>query len=105
MIISIGGTSGDTTFRIIFKSKIHSLKTIITNKKRIMMKKTISMEVINSKCAGIDVGSRSHFVAIGQQDDQVCEYGVYAQDLDLLCKWFVRENIESVAMESTRNYW
>jgi transposase len=70
-----------------------------------MMKKTISMESINSKCAGIDVGSRYHFVAIGQQDIQVRECDFYAEDLELLCKWLISENIDSVAMESTGNYW
>jgi len=29
--------------------------------------KEIKMEVVNSYAAGIDIGSRSHFVAIGQK--------------------------------------
>ena len=31
-----------------------------------MQRKNVKMEVINSHAAGIDVGSRSHFVAVGQ---------------------------------------
>ncbi len=69
------------------------------------MKKTISMEVVNPKCAGIDVGSRSHFVAIGQGVNEVKEFGVYAEDLRNLCQWLKLEQIDSVAMESTGNYW
>lgn len=69
------------------------------------MKKTISMEVVHQNCAGIDVGSRSHFVAIGQQEDEVREFGVYAEDLRKLSSWLKAEGIESVAMESTGNYW
>ena len=69
------------------------------------MKKTISMKVINWNCAGIDVGSRSHFVAIGQQNNQVREYGVCAENIELLCKWLISENIDSLAMKSTGNYW
>ena len=31
-----------------------------------MMEKAISMEIVNSNAAGIDIGSRSHWVAVGQ---------------------------------------
>ena len=64
------------------------------------MNKTISMEVVNLRCAGIDVGSRSHFVAIGQGVNDVREFGVYAEDLRALCQWLKIEEIESVAMET-----
>jgi hypothetical protein len=30
-----------------------------------MAKKKVSLEIINPQAAGIDVGSRSHYVAIG----------------------------------------
>jgi transposase len=36
-----------------------------------MKEKSVSMKVVNSHAAGIDVGSRSHFVAIGQDNEQV----------------------------------
>ena len=44
-------------------------------------KKKVALEVINPHAAGIDVGSRSHFVAIGQCREEVREFGVYAEDL------------------------
>lgn len=69
------------------------------------MKKTVSLDVIHANCAGIDVGSRSHFVAIGQDLCDVKEFGVYAEDLKALCKWLKKHQITSVAMESTGNYW
>jgi len=31
-----------------------------------MKKKSVSLEVVNPNACGIDVGSRSHFVSIGQ---------------------------------------
>ncbi len=37
----------------------------------------LEMDVINTHCAGIDIGSRSHFVAVGQGPDDVKEFGVY----------------------------
>lgn len=45
----------------------------------------IEMDIINSHCAGIDVGSRSHFVSIGQGEKDVQEFGVYADDLTSIC--------------------
>ena len=46
-----------------------------------MAKRKINMDVINPNAAGIDIGSRSHFVAINQNIDDVREFGVYAQNL------------------------
>jgi len=69
------------------------------------MAKKMKMEVVNPRCAGIDVGSRSHFVAIGQNDSDVKEFGVYADDLTAICKWLKENSITSVAMESTGSYW
>ena len=31
----------------------------------------ISMDIVNPKAAGIDIGSRSHFVAIGQKEGKI----------------------------------
>ncbi len=69
------------------------------------MKQTMELEVINPHCAGIDVGSRSHFVAIGQELSDVREFGVYADDLVEICQWLKGHGITSVAMESTGSYW
>ena len=51
--------------------------------------RSIAMKIINSNCAGIDVGSRSHFVAIGQDPKDVKEFGVYAEDLKELAQWLL----------------
>jgi len=69
------------------------------------MKKNVSMEVINPHAAGIDVGSRSHFVAIGQAVDEVREFGVYNEDLKAVAEWLLENQITTVAMESTGTYW
>ena len=68
-------------------------------------KKKMEMEVINNNAAGIDVGSRSHYVAVGQSLEDVKEFGVYAEDLIELCEWLLSYGITSVAMESTGDYW
>ncbi len=63
------------------------------------------MSVINPHAAGIDIGSRSHFVAIGQGDKNVREFGVYAEDLVAIVEWLLKNNITTVAMGSTGTYW
>lgn len=70
-----------------------------------MAKKKIEMEIVIPNCAGIDIGSKSHFVAVGQGLEDVREFGVYADDLIELCAYLLEYGITSVAMESTGNYW
>lgn len=65
----------------------------------------ISMEVINPQAAGIDIGSRSHWVAVGQTDSEVREFGVFNEDLYSLTAWLNENSIKTVAMESTGTYW
>ncbi|MDQ3843755.1 MAG: transposase, partial [Bacteroidota bacterium] len=60
---------------------------------------------INPHCAGIDVGSRSHFIAIGQGEKDVQAFGVYADDLTGICNHHKEQGITHVAMESTGSYW
>ena len=63
------------------------------------------MEIINPYAAGIDVGSRSHFVATGQGKDDVREFGVYNEDLQAIVEWLKAREVKTVAMESTGTYW
>lgn len=70
-----------------------------------MAKKKLAMDIINPHCAGIDIGSRSHFVAVGQELEDVKEFGVYADDLTDICLHLKEHGVTSVAMESTGNYW
>jgi hypothetical protein len=46
-----------------------------------MEEEKISMEIVNPHAAGIDVGSRSHWVAVGQSEKDIREFGVFNQDL------------------------
>lgn len=69
------------------------------------MEEQISLDVVNKNAAGIDIGSRSHWVAVGQTDDLIKEFGVYNENLYELADWLVQHNIDTVAMESTGNYW
>lgn len=70
-----------------------------------MKSKEMKLEVVNPNAAGIDVGSRSHFVAVGQSHEDVREFGVYASQLKDLVNWLVEKGITTVALESTGTYW
>jgi len=53
----------------------------------------MSLEVVNPNAGGIDVGSKSHWVAIGQDAQDIREFGVYSQDNQELCKWLSENGI------------
>jgi len=68
-------------------------------------KKYEKMAVVHPRSAGIDIGSKSHWVAIGQNKEDVKEFGAYTEDLHAICKHLKDHNVTDVAMESTGNYW
>jgi len=70
-----------------------------------MEQKEISMEVVNPNAAGVDIGSRSHWAAVGQRTEEVQEFGVFNDDLKRMASWFKEKKVSTVAMESTGTYW
>ena len=50
-------------------------------------RKKVSMKIINLIVQGLILGSRSHYVAIGQSNQDVRQFGVYAEDLKDLATW------------------
>lgn len=69
--------------------------------------KTSSLPCIKPNAAGIDIGSRSHFVAVPTDRDaeSVKEFGFFTEDLHKLCQWLKKCSITTVAMEATGSYW
>ena len=63
------------------------------------------MEIINPHAAGIDVGSRSHWAATSQLEEDIREFGVFNEDLFALADWFKEKKVKTIAMESTGTYW
>ena len=59
------------------------------------------MDIINPNAAGIDIGSRSHFVAINQEHSDVREFGVYDQDMKALVKWLLDNDIKTDGFEGS----
>jgi transposase len=71
------------------------------------MKLPTHLEHLNRNAAGIDIGSRSHFVAVpvGSDEQPVREFSAFTGDLERLADWLISCNITTVAMESTGVYW
>jgi transposase len=68
---------------------------------------TQQLEHINPSAAGIDVGSRSHFVAVPETscEESVREFSSFTDDLNRMADWLFSCGITTVAMESTGIYW
>jgi hypothetical protein len=70
------------------------------------------LKQINPYVAGIDIGSRSHFVAApvssnanGDMEIEVREFSSFTPDLETLADWLKKCGVTSIAMESTGTYW
>lgn len=62
---------------------------------------------INENAAGIDIGSREHYVAVPDDRDEqpVRKFGCCTPDLHDMARWLKECRIDTVAMESTGVYW
>lgn len=65
------------------------------------------MKQIRLDAAGIDVGSKSVFVAVPEDRDSapVREFGTFTRDILALATWLRKCGIKTVAMEATGVYW
>jgi len=63
--------------------------------------------VTHPDAAGIDIGSREHYVCVPEGRDKVCvrRFGAFTHDLDELVQWLQHCGVTTVAMESTGVYW
>jgi transposase len=63
--------------------------------------------LVNVDAAGVDLGSREHWVAVPEDrdEDPVRCFGTFTQDLASLADWLQACRITSVAMEATGVYW
>ncbi len=71
-------------------------------------KAVAALPVIRPNVAGVDIGSRSHFVAGPVPKDgsmNVQEFGTTTPQLHAMVDWLMDQGAESVAMESTSVYW
>jgi transposase len=66
-----------------------------------------ALRVVNARAAGIDIGSREHYVAIDPSSagEAVRTFGCTTSDLMALGRWLKGSGVETIAMESTGVYW
>jgi transposase len=65
------------------------------------------MELVNRDAAGIDAGSREHWVSVPDDRDEqsVRSFGAFTEDLFALSDWLAGCAIRTVAIEATGVYW
>lgn len=65
------------------------------------------LQSMNLNAAGIDIGAKSHFVAVpeGSDKEPVREFECFTADLHRLADWLISCGVTTVAMESTGTYW
>lgn len=67
--------------------------------------KHVHFPLVNPHSAGIDIGSRSNWVCIGQQADAIRHFGVFTEDHHEMARWLQANRVQTIAMESTGIYW
>lgn len=69
--------------------------------------KGLSLEVVNSNAAGIDISPKEMQVCVPVDKDENSnrKFGVYTEDLNNIVEWLKSCHIDTVAMESTGVYW
>ena len=67
----------------------------------------LSLEVIHSDAAGIDIGNEIHYVAVPPSRDSqpVRRFGCTTGELKAMAAWLKQCRIRTVAMQSTGVYW
>src|SRR5882724_6246579 len=63
-------------------------------------------KLVRPHCAGVDLGSREHYVAPPSDTDlPVRKFGCFTRDLLEMGSWLLSLGAEHVAMEATGVYW
>ena len=76
-----------------------------SSKQSFATKEKISFNVVHSHAAGVDIGSRSNWACIGPEKEHIQEFAVFTEDHHRMAKWFIANDVKTVAMESTGIYW
>ena len=77
------------------------------NRKKKSSRKASTLEIMNPNAAGIDIGSREHWVAVrpDQNKQPLRCFQSFTKDLNELADWLIDCDVDTVAMESTGVYW
>ena len=64
--------------------------------------------VVQSRVAGVDAGSREHWICAPEREEGVPNvrvFGTITSELEAAADWLHQEGVKSVAIESTGTYW
>src|SRR6266850_5608547 len=85
------------------------MKKSISKRKKSTPKVSIDQNwsVLNPNAAGIDLGSREHWVAVPPEREaqSVRCFGTTTPELEALAEWLKKCQVSHVAMEATGVYW
>jgi len=75
--------------------------------KQVGKKRDSKITQLNPNAAGIDIGSRRHYVAVpaDRDDEPVRSFGCLTPELHQMAKWLKSCSIETIAMEYRGVYW
>ena len=70
-------------------------------------KKVVEFAMLNPDAAGVDIGSKEHWVAVPEDRDEqpARRFGSFTEDLHAIAEWLKQCRITTIAMESTGVYW
>ncbi len=79
-------------------------KKVVRNEKT---KRLDTLERINFNAAGVDIGASEIVAAVpaGRDEIGIRSFGTFTRDLQEICQWFRKCEVQTVAMESTGVYW
>lgn len=77
------------------------------SKRHQSLKSVSGLPVLTPHAAGIDLGSREHWVAVPEDRDAdpIRPFGCYTNDLKAMIEWLHACRIQTIAMEATGVYW
>jgi transposase len=85
------------------------MKKSTSKRKKATRKVSIDQDwsIINPNAAGIDLGSREHWVAVpaSRAAENVRRFGTTTPELEAMAGWFKQCQVTHVAMEATGVYW
>lgn len=69
--------------------------------------KSRGFDLVNPDAAGIDIGSKEHWVCVppDKDDNNVRRFTTYTNDLYAIAQWLSDRQVKTVALESTGIYW
>ena len=72
-----------------------------------LLREDPGLEIVHTNVAGVDVGNKSHFVAVDPRvsDPSVREFGSWTQDLHAMADWLKECGVQRVVMQTTGVYW